>query len=81
MHRNYKNEFLAELRDQQVKFARREIKIEQAERAERLVAEIDPARTYSYEYLCFRITGFRPDVAGLVTMTGEDPRLASGLKS
>ncbi|MEZ6106025.1 MAG: sigma-70 family RNA polymerase sigma factor [Pirellulaceae bacterium] len=72
MHRNYKNEFLAELRDQQVKFARREIKIEQAERAERLVAEIDPARTYSYEYLCFRITGFRPDVAGLVTMTGED---------
>ena len=72
MHREYKNQFMAELRDQQVKFARREKKLEQADRAEKLVAEIEPTRTYSYEYLCFRITGFRPEVAGLVTMTGLD---------
>lgn len=72
MHREYKNELMAELRDQQVKFARRDKRVEQVDRAEKLVAEIDANRTYSYEYLCFRITGFRPETAGLVTMTGED---------
>ena len=63
---------MSQLRDQQVRFARREKKLEQVDRAEKLLAEIDSQRTYSYEYLCFRITGFRPETAGLVTLSGDD---------
>ena len=50
--------------DQQVRFAPREKKLEQVNRAERLLGEIDPRKTYSYEFLCFRITDFRPESLG-----------------
>ena len=61
MHSEYQVPALRELRDQQVRFAPRDKKVEQLERAEKLINEIDPERTYSYEYLCFRITDYRPD--------------------
>ena len=60
MHTDYVNPIIRQLRDQQVRFAPREKKIEQVNRAEKLLAELDPARTYTYEYLCYRITDFRP---------------------
>ena len=41
---------------------RRTKKLQQVEAAERLISEIDPQKTYTYEYVCFRITGYRPDV-------------------
>jgi RNA polymerase primary sigma factor/RNA polymerase sigma factor len=72
MHADYTTTILKQLRDQQVRFAPREKKVEQINRAERLIAEIEPQRTYSYEYLCFRITDFRPDAAPPTTMTGEE---------
>ncbi len=72
MHGEYRNELMRQLRDQQVRFAKREKKLEQVDRAEKLLAEIDPEKTYSYEYLCYRITGFRPETAGLVTLSGDD---------
>ncbi len=50
-----------QLRDQQVRFAPREKKIEQVNRAEKLLTELEPQRTYTYEYLCYRITDFRPE--------------------
>jgi RNA polymerase primary sigma factor/RNA polymerase sigma factor len=56
--------------DQQVRFAPRDRKIEQLERAERLLREVDPAKTYSYEYVCFRVTGYRPENAPIVPITG-----------
>ena len=62
MNANYVNPVLRQLRDQQVRFAPRDQQLEQANRAERLLTEIDPGRVYPYEYLCFRITDFRPDV-------------------
>ena len=31
--------------------------------AEKLLGELDPGRTYTYEYLCYRITNYRPGVA------------------
>ncbi|HUT91764.1 MAG TPA: sigma-70 family RNA polymerase sigma factor [Thermoguttaceae bacterium] len=61
MHSDYVNSAIRELRDQQVRFAPREKKLEQADLAEKLLAELDPTRTYTYEYLCYRITKYRPE--------------------
>lgn len=72
MHTDYINQSMKQLRDQQVRFAPREKKLEQVNRAERLVAEIDPDRRYTYEYICFRITDFRPDVHQIEAMSGTD---------
>ncbi|MGE3779646.1 MAG: sigma factor, partial [Pirellulaceae bacterium] len=74
MHIDYQSPILRELRDQQVRFAPREKKVEQATRAERLLNEIDPKKTYSYEYLCFRITDYRPEASPNRTMSGEEAR-------
>ncbi len=74
MHSTYHNSALEQLRDQQVKYAPREKKLEQIARAEQLLTEIDPQRTYSYEYLCYRITGYRPDLDANSTMDGDEAR-------
>ncbi|MBC8874247.1 MAG: sigma-70 family RNA polymerase sigma factor [Planctomycetes bacterium] len=74
MHSTYRNSDIRGLRDQQVRFAPRMKKLEQVERAERLITEIEPSKTYSYEYLCYRITDYRPDAAPEMTMTGEEAR-------
>ena len=60
MNANYANPVLRQLRDQQVRFAPRDQQLEQSKRAERLLSEIEPARTYPYDYLAFRITDARP---------------------
>lgn len=72
MHATYVNPAIRELRDQLVRFAPREKKIEQAELAEKLLGEIDPTRTYSYEYLCFRITNYRPQSYPDLRLSGEE---------
>ena len=74
MHSDYHNLTLQELRDQQVRFAPREKKVEQVNRAETLLTEIDPQRTYSYEYLCYRITDYRPDTTPEKVMSGVDAK-------
>ena len=71
MHTEYKSSVIQELRDQQIRFAPRQKKIDQAFRAEQLLTELDPDRTYTYEYVCFRVTDFRPDGAR-ETMPGKD---------
>jgi len=60
MHSEYLNPVIRQLRDQQVRFAPRDRKIEQANQAEKLLGELEPKRTYSYEYVCFRVTNYRP---------------------
>ena len=72
MHTDYLNPIIRQLRDQQVRFAPREKKIEQVNRAEKLLAELDPARTYTYEYLCYRITDFRPESFPNLKLSGEE---------
>ena len=47
MNANYMNPVFRQLRDQQVRFAPRDQQMEQANRAERLLGEIDPARVYA----------------------------------
>src|SRR5215471_12498723 len=71
MNANYANPVLRQLRDQQVRFAPRDQQLEQANRAERLLSEIEPARTYPYEYLCFRITDYRPTSFANTKLSGE----------
>jgi RNA polymerase primary sigma factor len=71
MNTAYLNSTLRQLRDQQVRFAPRDKKVEQVNRAEKLLAELDPKRNYTYEYLCYRITDFRPEASPKVTLSGE----------
>jgi RNA polymerase sigma factor (sigma-70 family) len=72
MHTDYLNPVLRQLRDQQVRFAPRDKKIDQVNRAEKLLTEIDPKRVYTYEYLCYRITDFRPESYPNLKLTGEE---------
>ncbi|QGJ70118.1 RNA polymerase principal sigma factor HrdB [Planctomycetales bacterium 10988] len=72
MHADYHSQILRQLRDQQVRYAPREKKLEQASRAEKLLHEIEPTRTYPYELLCEKITEFRPDSNPGMTVRGED---------
>ncbi|MFN9878511.1 MAG: sigma-70 family RNA polymerase sigma factor [Planctomycetota bacterium] len=72
MQEKYRCQLMRELCDQQVRFAPREKKAEQVDRAERLLREIDPQKTYSYEFVCFRVTGYRPEFAPVVAISGAD---------
>ncbi|MBU4398104.1 MAG: helix-turn-helix domain-containing protein, partial [Planctomycetes bacterium] len=72
MRKDYLNPAIRQLRDQQVRFAPREKRIEQAAQAERLLSELDPARTYPYEYICFRITNYRPESYPDLKLTGQE---------
>jgi len=72
MHTDYHNPAIRQLRDQQVRFAPREKKIEQVNRAERLLGEIDPRRVYPYDYLCYRITNYRPEAYPDLKLTGRE---------
>jgi len=74
MHADYLNPVIRQLRDQQVRFAPREKKLDQANRAERLLNELDPSRTYTYEYLCYRITDFRPESYPGMKLSGDEAR-------
>jgi RNA polymerase primary sigma factor/RNA polymerase sigma factor len=74
MHTDYRVSSIRQLSDQQVRFAPRERKIEQVDRAEKLLAEIEPDRTYTYEYVCYRLTDFRPPSKPHVKMSGKDLR-------
>jgi RNA polymerase primary sigma factor/RNA polymerase sigma factor len=72
MHSDYLNPVIRELRDQQVRYAPREKRIEQANRAETLLGELSPRRSYSYAFLCQRITDFRPESYPSLRLSGQD---------
>jgi RNA polymerase primary sigma factor len=74
MHEEYLNTAIKELRDRQVRFAAREKKIELVNQAEKLLGELDPNRTYTYEYVCFRITNHRPEYYPDLKISGQDAR-------
>ncbi|HEY4760877.1 MAG TPA: sigma-70 family RNA polymerase sigma factor [Thermoguttaceae bacterium] len=74
MHTNYLNPAIRQLRDQQVRFAPREKKLEQVAQAEKLLGELEPKRTYSYEYVCYRITNFRSESYPDLKLSGKEAR-------
>jgi RNA polymerase sigma factor (sigma-70 family) len=72
MGNSYRHPALKQLKEQQARFAPKERRLEQIDRAEQLLAEIDPGRCYPYEYLCFRITGYRPEGTPALVLDGQD---------
>ena len=72
MHTDYKIALLRELRDQQVRFAPRLKRLEQAERAEKLLNELEGRREYPYEFLFYRVTEHRPDESPRQLISGND---------
>jgi RNA polymerase primary sigma factor len=72
MHQDYRIGLIRELRDQQVRFAPRAKRMEQAERAERLLGDLDLAREYPFEFIYFRVTDFRPEENSRKMVRGED---------
>ena len=74
MHSDYKCGFIAELRDQQVRFAPRDRKLEQVDCAERLLRDLKDGRDYNFEFISFRLTGFRPENAPVIKISTKDLR-------
>ena len=74
MHSDYKCDAIRELRDQQVRFAIREKKIEQVDCAEKLLRELKLDRAYNFEFVCFRITGYRPENSPIIKISGANLR-------
>ena len=52
MGKAYRHPAMKQLKDQQTRYAPRERRLEQVERAEQLLGEIEGAKRYPYEYLC-----------------------------
>jgi RNA polymerase primary sigma factor len=78
MNTTYVNPLIRQLRDQQVRVASRDKKLEHVNRAEKLLSEIDQSRSYPYDYLCYRITEYRPESSSGVAVPG--PEVAHDLR-
>lgn len=72
MGKAYSHPAMKQLTDQQARYAPKERRLEQLEKAEQLLGEIDESKVYPYDYLCFRITGFRPEGRAALTLEGGD---------
>jgi RNA polymerase sigma factor (sigma-70 family) len=68
----YHHPAMKQLKDQQMRYAPRERRLEQIDRAELLLNEIEDAKRYPYEYLCYRITGYRPEGWPALVLEGGD---------
>jgi len=68
----FKHPALKELTDQQVRFAPPARRLEQRARAEKLLAEVEPGKPYPYQYVCYRVTDFRPDSYPDLLIDGAD---------
>jgi RNA polymerase primary sigma factor/RNA polymerase sigma factor len=72
MHADYKIVLLRDFRDQQIRYTTREKRIQQADRAEKLLAELSPERKYPYEFLFFRITDHHSESPSRELISGAD---------
>jgi RNA polymerase primary sigma factor len=69
---HYKNPAIRQLKEQQVRYAPRDARLEQIDKAELLLEELDLAQDYRYQDLCQRITTYRPEMYPDLLVTGED---------
>lgn len=69
---NYCNPAMKQLTDQQVRYAPREVRLAQIERAEKLLEQIDPDKTYRYDEVCQKITSYRPEMYPDLKISGEE---------
>src|SRR5437870_4243721 len=63
---------LNELTAQQMRFAPPAKRREQLAKAAKLLAEIEPGKSYPYQFVGFRLTDFRSDAHSDVVISGED---------
>lgn len=68
----YKNPAMRELKDQQVKYTPRDVRLEQIVQAEKLLEEIDTDNNYDYQSICERITSYRPERYPDLKLTGKE---------
>lgn len=68
----YRNPAIKQLRDQQIKYAPRDVQLTQINRAERLLDELNPSATYGYPELCERITTYRAEMYPDLVMSGAE---------
>jgi len=57
----FKHPALQQLTDQQVRFAPPARRLEQMARAQQLLVEVESGKQYPYQFICYRITEYRPD--------------------
>ncbi len=68
---DYKNAALKEFSDQQ-RFVPPIRRLEHISRAERLLAEVDQGKDYPYQYVVFRLTGYRPESNPDLLIPGQE---------
>src|SRR5262245_46630064 len=68
----YNNPVIKQLTDQQVRYAPVDVRVEQVDKAEQLLLELDPDEKYRYQDLCERITDFRPSMYPDLIVDGKD---------
>jgi RNA polymerase sigma factor (sigma-70 family) len=68
----YRNPALKLLRDQQIRFAPRDVRIKQVDRAEQVLTQLDPGKDYGYPELCEKITSYRSEMHPDLVITGEE---------
>src|SRR5215208_2069592 len=74
MTSSYCHPALKQLKEQQARFAPRDERLAQIDRAETLLAEIRTDKQYPYEYLWYRIKGYRPETAPELLLDGSGVR-------
>lgn len=68
----YRNPAVKQLRDHQIKFAPREARLKQIERAERLLNDLQPDANLRYPDLCEKITSYRGEMYPDLVLTNEE---------
>src|SRR5215213_9405570 len=76
---DFKYSALKELTEQQTRYAPPARRQEQVSRAERLLSEVEPGKSYPYQYVCFRLTEYRSDAHPDLLIPGSDLRHDLGL--
>jgi len=68
----YSNPAIKQLKEQQVRYAPRDVRIKQISKAESLLAELDPVKDYHYREICERVTLYRPEMYPDLVLSGAD---------
>ncbi len=68
---SYRNPAIRQLKDQQVRYAPVDVRIEQMDKAERLLHTLDPGKTYPYSDICQQVTSFRSELYPDLQIEGD----------
>lgn len=68
----YQNPAMRKLTEQQVRYAPRDVRLRQIEKAERLLQELDDNREYRYGDICERITTFRSELYPDLVLSADE---------